>query len=271
MRTVGEILKTGYLPRKQAELLLGFIFNLKPLDLYLHFDLPLQPEELQRAREIFKKAKEGTPVEYLIGVVDFFDMSIKVTPDVLIPRPETELLLYHVVKMTSGKGILFDVCCGSGCIGLSLKKKLPDLEVYLSDLSPAALSVARENGKDLRVTFFEGDLLHPFQGLKADVVISNPPYVIEGSLEDNGEPHMARFAGVKGIEFYERLKNELPLYLNDGAKIFFEIGYNQGLEVVELFQEPHWINPRFEPDWSGKDRFFFTDFSLQTYKSGNPQ
>ena len=267
MRTVGEILKTGYLPRKQAELLLGFILNLKPLDLYLQFDLPLQPEELQRARDLFKRAKEGTPVEYLMGQVEFFDLSIKVTKDVLIPRPETELLLYHVVKMISPKGTLFDICCGSGCIGLSLKKKLPELKVYLSDLSLPALAVAKENGKDLDVTFFHGDLLAPFQGLKADVVISNPPYVIEGSLPDNGEPHMARFAGAGGLEFYERLKNELSPHLNDGAKVFFELGYDQGEKVVELFQEPHWINPRFEKDWSGKDRFFFTDFSLHKYES----
>ncbi len=266
MRTVGEILKTGYLPRKQAELLLGFILNLKPLDLYLHFDLPLAEEELHKARSLFQQAKEGAPVEYLMGRVDFFDMSIKVTPDVLIPRPETEILLYYVLKMIGKEGVLFDVCCGSGCIGLGLKKKLPDLQVYLSDLSPAALEVARENGKGCDVTFLQGDLLAPFQGLKADVVISNPPYVIEGSLPDNGEPHMARFAGARGIEFYERLKNELPPYLKDGAKVFFEIGYDQGAQVVDLFSEPHWINPRFELDWSGKDRFFFTSFSLHEYK-----
>lgn len=261
MRTVGEILKTGYLPRKQAELLLGFVLGLKPLDLYLNFDLPLKKEELDKARTLFKQAKEGTPVEYLMGRLDFFDLSLKITPDVLIPRPETELLLYHVLKMVQGEGVLFDVCCGSGCIGLGLKKKLPALSVYLSDLSPAALEVAKENGKDLDVTFFQGDLLAPFEGLKADVVISNPPYVIEGSLPDNGEPHMARFAGQKGTEFYEKLEKELPLYLNDGAKIFFELGYNQGQAVCDLFQKSHWINPRFEKDWSGKDRFFFTTFA----------
>jgi release factor glutamine methyltransferase len=197
--------------------------------------------------------------------VEFYGLKLKVTTDVLIPRPETEILVDKIAKsLTDVKGKrLLDLCTGSGCIGLALKKKFPSLQGSLSDLSSKALDVAKENSKinDVQVEFFQGDLFEPLALQKFDYIICNPPYISESEYADlskevrDFEPKEALLAGPSGLEFYQRLSRELPSHLNPGGKVWLEIGASQGASVSALFLDRIWKSCILEKDWSGHDRF----------------
>ena len=213
------------------------------------------------------------PIEYILGSVQFMDCNIKVTPDVLIPRPETEVLVEIIINdLTCGlsKSLeIWDVCTGSGCIGLSLAKHFPTSIVTLSDISNKSLSIAKHNAQinNLKVNYMQGDLLAPFYGKKADVVVCNPPYISHQELADldssvrDFEPHLALVAGDRGYSFYERLAQELPDHLNKNAKIFLEIGSTQAEELKAIFSSSHWASVECKKDYSGLDRFFSLEFS----------
>ena len=170
------------------------------------------------------------------------------------------------IPSTEGK-VLWDICTGSGCIGLGLKRACPTLSVVMSDFCPKALAVARQNAErnQLAVELRLGDLLEPFRGQKADYIICNPPYVSRQEFESlspsvrDHEPHRALLAGEKGTEFYERLARELPAFLNPGAHIFFEIGCSQGEAIQEIFSTTPWRAFSLMKDWAGHNRFFFLE------------
>lgn len=279
MKTILDILKlsTDYLnqrkirnPRRQAEDIIGDALGIKRLQLYLDSERPLLDSELQRCRDSLVRRGRGEPSQYIHGEVQFMDCTIKVTPDVLIPRPETEILVDKIIKDLStidlaGK-TLWDICCGSGCIGIALKKKFPELEVFLSDLSSAALAIAKENAKinEVSVSFYEGDLLKPFAGKKADFIVCNPPYIAESEwdaldTEVKHEPRMALISGKTGLEFYERFASQLINYLHPKGRTWFELGTGQGAAILNLFERVPGARCRVEKDWSGHDRFFFLE------------
>ncbi|MBX9924286.1 MAG: peptide chain release factor N(5)-glutamine methyltransferase [Rhabdochlamydiaceae bacterium] len=280
MKLLGEVLRLSmqYLqeknvtaPRLVAETLLSYSLGVKRLDLYMQFECPLQEPELAKFRSLLQRAAKQEPVEYILAKVDFYGLELPVTSDVLIPRPETEILVdraAHILGLEDLKGkVLWDLCSGSGCIGLSLKKKFPDLSVSLSDLSEPAIAVAQKAAKanQLEVDFLQGDLFSPFEGKKAHYIFCNPPYISAQEYEELSfsvkgfEPKSALVGGVTGLEFYERLALQLPYYTSPGAKVFLEIGYLQGKAVNEIFSDSCWIQKRLEQDWSGKDRFFFLE------------
>lgn len=271
MKTIGDILKLSgeFLadrkidrPRRVAEELIGHVLKLKKMELYLQFDKPVIDQELAMIRELLKRCSKGEPVEYVLGEVEFLGCRIQLNSQVLIPRPETEILAEKISKEIK-EGVLWDICTGSGCIGIALKKKHPQLVVTLSDISSEALAIAAKNGKDnqVEVACLQGDLLEPFKGKKADYIVCNPPYISEGeylqldpSVKDH-EPKRALVSGPSGIEMYEKLKQQLPAYLNPGGKVFFEIGSSQGAALQKLFPEG-----KLENDWAGHPRFFTISF-----------
>lgn len=163
---------------------------------------------------------------------------------------------------------LLDLCTGSGCMGIALKKRFPALNVYLSDISPEALAVARENAaaNDVEVVCLQGDLFAPLDGIKVDYLVCNPPYIAEAEYEHlsrevkDFEPRLALVSGESGLEFYERLALELPGHLNLNARIFLEIGSNQGPAVIKLFSQPIWKDAALLKDWSGHDRFLIATY-----------
>ncbi|MDN3505687.1 MAG: peptide chain release factor N(5)-glutamine methyltransferase [Simkaniaceae bacterium] len=248
-------------PRFIAETLLAHFLQKERIELYMHFDRPLVEEELVPFRAALKRVIKGEPVDYVLGEVEFFGTKIKVTSDVLIPRPETEILLDLICKRLDGaENRALDLCTGSGCLAAGLKRAKPDMEVVGVDLSEAALNVAMGNGPD--VTWLQGDLTEPVKGEKFDLVICNPPYVTEAEYDQldpsvrDFEPKMALVSGATGYEFYERLNNELPTILNPGAKVFFEIGTGQGEGLSKIFSDDPWEHQLVEEDWSGHTRFF---------------
>ena len=277
VKTIGEILKASTLflqernierPRRMAEELVAKASSLKRIDLYLQYDRLVEEKEIAPLREWIRRLSQGEPLEYILGVVEFYGCKIAVDRRVLIPRPETEILVDHIASLIKKEAqIVWDLCTGSGCIGIALKKRFPHLSVSISDQSRDALDVARHNAKlnEVEVEIFEGDLLAPFRGKKADVIVVNPPYIsmkeyftLQKSVRDF-EPKLALVGGERGGEFYERLRETLPLYLKAGAQVFMEIGYNQGQEVKALFSASIWSKREIVRDWAGKDRFFFLE------------
>ncbi len=218
-------------------------------------------------REWTKRRIKGEPLEYILGEVEFFDAKIAITPDVLIPRQETEILASKIAEQISGPIVLWDVCCGAGAIGVSLKKKFPMVTVFLSDISPKALEIVQQNAlmNQVEVETLLGDLFAPFSGKKADIIVCNPPYISEAeyaSLDPSVrdfEPKGALIGGVDGLEFYRRLAAEAPAYINAGGKLILEIGHTQGEALIKIFSHSPWKKGILEKDWSGKDRFFFLE------------
>lgn len=250
---------------------MGDILNIGRMQLYVEFDRPLTDLELDQCRKKLARRAKGEPLQYIKGDVQFYDCLIKVTPAVLIPRQETEILVDKIAKQLAGQSLqgktLWDLCCGSGCIGIALKKQFPELNVVLSDLSSEALAIAQENAhlNKVEVSFLKGDLLAPFYGQKADFFVCNPPYIAANELPlldvevRDYEPHQALIAGTSGLEFYQRLALGLKDVLNAHAKVWFELGKGQGEMVREMFLGAPWKSSRVEQDWSGHDRFFFLE------------
>jgi len=229
--------------------------------LMTHPDAELTAEQAERFDAWVARRVRQEPVQYIVGEQEFYGLMLRVTPDVLIPRPETE----HVVEAAIAKAgrdtavKICDVGTGSGAIAIALAKELPRAEVTAVDCSAAALEVARQNaefhGVAERVRFVESDLLKAVRGERFDVVVSNPPYVAEGEALEaqvrDWEPHGALFAGPTGLEVYRRLILEAWLALNPGGWLVMEIGHGQR-EAIEALLSSHESSPGPEPKrgWS---------------------
>lgn len=222
-----------------------------------------------------KRHAGGEPIQYIIGSEEFYGRRFEVNEHVLIPRPETEELVYGTLKrleklFSEGLIELVDVGTGSGAISVTLKLEKPALKVTAIDLSKDALVVARKNAASLsaEIDFIYGDLLQPLilQDKKVDAVISNPPYIPIADQEwmsdivTEHEPHMALFAGEDGLDLYRRFMDELPLVLKEKALVGFEIGAGQGEAVAALLKNtfPH-ANVEIVFDINGKDRMVFAE------------
>ncbi len=219
--------------------------------------------DLKKAFELLKK---GVPVQYIIGNVDFFDLNFKVDETVLIPRFETEELVSktidYIKKIFNRKISILDIGTGSGCIAITLNKKV-ESEVDAVDISRDALAVAKENNErnKTNVNFFESDILsNVFK--KYDVIISNPPYIDESEnimdIVKNNEPYIALFAKNNGLYFYEEILKNIKDKLNETFLIAFEISETKSLEVKKIIEE-HFgsIYIKIEKDLANLDRYVF--------------
>ncbi|MBY0097425.1 peptide chain release factor N(5)-glutamine methyltransferase [Mesobacillus maritimus] len=249
---------SSFLKEKQrdenvGELLLRHFTGMSRSRLFAEMREDLQPEVLAQFEEAVRQHEKGVPVQYIIGSEEFYGRSFNVNPAVLIPRPETEELVYGTLKrldsMFGAEGALdlADVGTGSGAISITLKLEQPRLKVTATDLSDQALATAQENATRLgaEVEFIQGNLLAPFisSGKKLDAVISNPPYIpvadqlTMSEIVTEHEPHMALFAGDDGLDLYRRFMVELPLVLKEKALVGFEIGAGQGEAVSDLLKQ----------------------------------
>jgi release factor glutamine methyltransferase len=222
--------------------------------------------------DIKKHVETGVPIQHLIGHEIFYGRKFSVNPHVLIPRPETEELVLHVINSApKDKPItIVDIGTGSGIIAITLALELPHATVYAIDISREALDTAKENAEELQanVTFLQGDFLEPFieQNLKADIVVSNPPYIAEAErpeLSDtvvNHDPELALFAEDNGLAAYKQIVTRLPEVTKPVSMAAFEIGHLQGEAVKTLLQE-NFPESRVNilKDISGKDRIVFAE------------
>lgn len=225
-------------------------------------------EPQQEAFEkVFQDYLNGKPVAYIVGDVYFYGLILKVTPDVLIPRYETEELVewvnYHIRKSNLTAPVIADIGTGSGNIALALKNQFPSANVYGVDISPKALAVAKLNSEKtkLSVNWIEGDLVVPLvqQGIKIDFLVSNPPYVAQGDEVDPSviqyEPHLALYADENGLANYRKILEAVPQVVKKEGFIFFEIGAAQRDGILELVTKllPN-SSCEIHKDMAGKDR-----------------
>ena len=225
----------------------------------------IHPED--NLEEALERLKNGEPVQYIVGDTNFYGNIIKVNKDVLIPRPETEELVektYNYIKDIFNNDIdVLDIGTGSGCIPITLKKLLPTSNLTGVDISEKALKVAEENKiiNNVSITFLQSDIFKNVKG-KYDVIISNPPYIREDEeimdIVKNNEPHLALYAKDNGLYFYKEIIKEAHNYLKDKYIIAFEIGEEQGSDIVNIAKE-YFPDSKviLEKDLRHLDRFVF--------------
>lgn len=273
--TIGKILKwtQNYFaekgiesPRLDAEVLLGHLLQKERIYLYVHFDEPLQPEELAAFREMIKKRVAHVPVAYIIGEREFMGLKFKVTPATLVPRPDTEILVQKSIDYLKDRGAVrfADIGTGSGAICLSVLHFVPEATADTVDISAEAREVAEENAKNLevaeRIHFYTGDLLMPLAGTY-DAILSNPPYIPDGDIAGlapevkGNEPLSALKGGTDGLDFYRRLAKDAPAMLNPGGFLALEVGIEEAQRVEALCRENE-LTERTEivKDYAGIDR-----------------
>ena len=258
-----------------AEIALQHVLGIDRTELLTRLREPLPKEEWQQFYEYIVAHSEGMPLQYVLGYEEFYGRRFLVNEHVLIPRPETEELVYEmlerIMRVFPGRTVdVLDIGTGSGIIAITMKLEYPELRVTATDLSEAALDVAKENARRLgvEITFVHGDLLEPFMPNEQqfDVILSNPPYIGTREKEELSdmvkeyEPELALFAGEDGLDIYRRLAEQLPACLRKPGLVGLEIGYTQGDAVRQLLREKF---PRAKievaKDINGKERMVFLE------------
>ncbi|MCU9613314.1 peptide chain release factor N(5)-glutamine methyltransferase [Caldibacillus lycopersici] len=257
-----------------AEIAMRFVLKMERAQVLANLRKELTIEEyLQFEKLIFQHA-EGVPIQYLIGYEEFYGRKFLVNPSVLIPRPETEELVYGTLnrikqRFTDRKKPLdvVDVGTGSGAIAISLKLEAPSLNITASDISPKALETAIKNAEGLGadIHFVQGDLLTPFIGNKRfDCIVSNPPYIpildkeSLSTVVKDYEPETALFAGLDGLDCYRKIIGQLQQVIKEEALVAFEIGYDQGDAVKQLIKNQFPLaEVEVVQDINGKDRMVY--------------
>jgi release factor glutamine methyltransferase len=265
--TTGHFQKKGLdSPRLTSEVLLSHVLSCDRVRLYVDLDRPLSKDELGRYRLLIERRMGGEPTQYLTGRREFYGRPFAVDPRVLIPRPETELLVEAVLRDVPGDAPahLVDLCTGSGCIAITLAAERPLAQVWATDLSADACALARQNAQALgvgeRVTVCEGDLFAPLPAdARFDAIVSNPPYIRTGllptlSAEVRREPRLALDGGEDGLVVLRRLAAESLRLLKPGGRLALEIGEDQGAQVAGLLEAAGWVDVRVEKDLARHDR-----------------
>ena len=273
MRTLGEVLRlsTTHLERHgsptarlDAELLLGHALGLSRVELYTGFERPLTEDELAECRELIARRAKREPVAYILGRWGFRGLDLDVDRRVLVPRPETELLVDRCLALLDGVAgpAVLDVGTGSGAIALALASELPEARVAGCDVFGDALEVARANGERLgvEVEWVASDMLAGVEGRRFHLVVSNPPYVAAGEIEAlepevrDWEPRGATVAGETGLEAIERLVAQAPAALEPGGAIVLEVGAGQAGAVAALLDGAGLAGVGRDPDHAGIER-----------------
>lgn len=244
-----------------ARLLLEEVCNTNRNDLLAHGDEPVEEERYKAYLGFVEKRSRHIPLQHILGYQEFMGLRFRVTPDVLIPRQDTETLVEEVMRCLHDGMRILDLCTGSGCILLSLLRYSNHCKGTGSDLSEAALEVARSNAEalGLEAEFIRSDLFEKITG-KYEVIVSNPPYIpsgeISGLMEEVREhdPLMALDGGEDGLFFYKKIIAQAVDYLYPGGMLFFEIGAEQGDAVSRLMKEAGYLEVSVCRDLAGLDR-----------------
>ncbi|MGM9921600.1 MAG: peptide chain release factor N(5)-glutamine methyltransferase [Bhargavaea sp.] len=263
-----------------AELLLMHVLGLSRTELLISLRDEVGEDERKRFFSGIEEMAAGVPLQYVTGREMFYGRSFTVTPDVLIPRPETEELvsgaLVRAARLWPQEGAISiaDIGTGSGAIAVTFKLERPGTEVTATDISPAALRVAMRNAERLgaEVAFLEGDMAEPLSGRKWDIILSNPPYINPRDRREMSdtvtghEPHSALFAEEKGLAHYRTLADSLPFLMSAPGLIGLEIGHDQGPAVREMFRAAFpYATVEVVRDINGKERMVFCQIPGKVY------
>lgn len=265
--TIGELINIGKdilgegeynNPLLESRLLFCHVINVDKIYTYTHKDEVIDSYSVDKFLKLIEKRKSGYPIQYILGKQEFMGLDFYVKEGVLIPRPDTEILVEYIIDLIKSKYFknkdiikMVDIGTGSGAIALSLAYYLKNVHVYSVDISEIALQVAAENAKRLglesKVTFLKGDLFEPLDKLglchSIDIIVSNPPYIPTKDISElqkevaEYEPRLALDGGEDGLDFYRRIARECHKYLSEDGILAVEIGYDQGQAVKKLLED----------------------------------
>jgi len=270
-----------------AEMIVFHAVDMDRLDAYVN-NPEIKSSDAARVRRLIRRRTNGEPVQYIVGNIEFLGLTIKVGRGVLIPRPETELVVQEVITTIKSEELgvrsknksscvapcvsrftphaslsILDLCTGSGCIALALAREFPDAEVFGTDVSKEALVYAKKNARanDVKnVTFLQGSLFEPVRGKKFKIITANPPYIRREELDTlqreirDWEPVAALDGGQDGLDFYRNILSLANNHLNPRGFIFLELGYDQAEAVQKLAQEQGFKDVAIIKDYSGIGR-----------------
>jgi release factor glutamine methyltransferase len=254
-------------PRLQIELLLAHVLKVPRLKLYLDFERTLTEDHLEAVRALVKRRGEREPLQYIVGTTSFCGIELAVNSSVLIPRPETELLVEQAWKFLASRGnrssAVLDFATGSGCIAVAVAAKFPAAQVHAIDISKAALEVARANAEQNKVDvrFYEGASITAVElPQHFNLILSNPPYIpreeistLQPEVRDH-EPRQALDGGTDGLDFFRMIANEAVGRLLPDARLILELGEGQADAVSALMTSAGWVVESVLPDYSGCPR-----------------
>lgn len=271
MYTIKETLKQGNEKLKNAQdkpilmsrLILQFVLKKEREYLVMHDDEKITSEEYNKFIECVEKLNSGKPIQYITNAQEFMKLNFYVDENVLVPQPDTEILVENVLEIINDKKVeVLDLCTGSGAIAVSIAKYSKNAKVCATDISEAALKIAEMNSKNnnTQIEFILSDMFENLKSGKFDFIVSNPPYIRTAEIEAlsnevQNEPHLALDGGQDGLDFYSIIINEGYKYLNENGYICLEIGYDQKNEVLNLINTSgKYTDIKCYKDLGGNDR-----------------
>ena len=241
------------------KILIEYVLKIKKEQIILLSNEEIENAKVEELKMVIEKVKSGIPVQYIVGNQEFMKLNFYVDENVLIPQPDTEILVEEVIKDYADKECkILDLCTGSGAIAISLAKYIEKSTIVSSDISLKALQIAKLNAeKNLvhnKMKFIQSDIFENIEDTDFDVIVSNPPYIKTKdisslSIEVQNEPHIALDGGEDGLNFYRKIIDEAHKYLKTNGKLYLEIGYDQKNEVTDLLNN----NLNYEKTYSIKD------------------
>ncbi len=254
-------------PRLDAEVLLAHARGCQRIQLYTQYNEPLTEQQRSVMRGLVKRRATAEPVAYLVGHREFFSLDFIVNAHVLIPRPDTEILVINALDACKGIEApqIVDLCTGSGCVAIALAKNHLKAKITAVDISPEACEVASQNIKkhqvEERVRLLTGDMFSPLpKNVRFDLIVSNPPYIPNAEVSElqadvqKHEPHLALAGGEDGLDFVRKLINDSPIHLNSGGWLMFEISPEQAMVCSELLKAAGYVDVSIKNDLSGQAR-----------------
>lgn len=231
----------------KAKILLANILNVKKEYLLMHSEEEIKQEDKIKYENCIKELIKGKPLQYITNKQEFMALDFYVDENVLIPQPDTEILVEKAIEIavTTQKNKILDMCTGSGCIAISLAKKINNAQITAVDISNSALNVANKNAinnnVENKIKFINSNMFNNIEE-KFDIIVSNPPYIETETInkleiEVQNEPHLALDGGIDGLKFYKTIANNAFKYLNENGYLLLEIGYNQQNSVTQLLQD----------------------------------
>ena len=275
--TIKEILTKGMIilkgsnidsPKLKARLLLQYILKKPRQYLIVYDNKEIEKKEQWEYFVNIEKLAKGVPLQHITHSQEFMKMDFYVDENVLIPRPDTEILVEEVIKIASkmNKPKILDLCTGSGAIAISIAKNVPEAEVHAIDISSKALEIAKKNAKNLgaKVKFTKSNLFEKLNKTKFDIIVSNPPYIKRDDInylsqEVKNEPELALDGGIDGLDFYRKIAKQAIDYLKFESYLCLEIGYDQKDDVIEIIkQQENYSRTYSKKDLGGNDRIIVT-------------
>lgn len=255
-------------PKLKARLLLQYVLD-KPRQYIIVYDNKEIDKQQQWQYFVnIEKLTKGVPLQHITHRQEFMKMDFFVDENVLIPRPDTEILVEEVIKIAQkyNSPRILDLCTGSGAIAISLKKFVPNVDITAVDISEKALEIAQKNAKKLetKINFLKSDLFDKLDNKKFDIIVSNPPYIRKDEIkklseEVQKEPKIALDGGEDGLDFYRIITEQAINYLKTGSFLCFEIGYNQKNDVIKIIEDDqNYKNTYCKKDLYGNDRIIIT-------------